>query len=177
MRSTGDLLRAERERRRLTVTQVADATKIKGDHIRAIEADEWGAFSAPVYVRGFVKTYARHLRLDVEAIAAQLDAELAGRGDFEERGLGGGALRRGPLDFVMLKLALLRWQVLFPLALGIALILSAWWAWNAWQRRPVSAPVLPATQRLHQPAPRPGSSAPLLPLPPATNGPVRVPGR
>jgi len=177
MRSTGDLLRAERERRRLTVAQVADATKIKGDHIRAIEADDWSAFSAPVYVRGFVKTYARHLRLDPEALAAQLDAELEGRDDFDERGLGSGSLRRGPLDFVMLKLALLRWQVLFPLALGIALLVAAWWAWNAWQRRPVNSPVIPASQRLYQPQPRPGAGSPLLPLPPATSGPVRAPGR
>jgi len=174
MRSTGDLLRAERERRRLTVSQVADATKIKGDHIRAIEADDWGAFSAPVYVRGFVKTYARHLRLDAEALATQLDAELEGRDDFDERGTGSGSLRSGPLDFVMLKLALLRWQVVFPLALGGALILAAWWAWDAWQRRPVNPPAVPATQRLYQPQPRPGSS---LPLPPATNAPVRTPGR
>lgn len=166
MRTTGDLLRTEREHRQLTVQEVADATNIKGDHIRAIEADEWGAFSAPVYVRGFVKTYARHLRLDAAAVAAQLEEELAGRDDFAERS-GSRSLRRGPLDFVMLKLALLRWQVLFPLALGAAVILTAWWAWNAWQRRPSTGPATVTGSRLH--VPRPASTPSILPLPPATN--------
>ena len=84
MPSTGDRLRTERERRKLTVSQVAEATNIKADHVRAIEADDWGAFSAPVYVRGFVKTYARYLRLNDREVAAQLDEELAGRTDFRE---------------------------------------------------------------------------------------------
>jgi len=174
MRTTGDLLRTERERRRLTVHEVAEATNIKGDHIRAIEADDWGTFSAPVYVRGFVKTYARHLRLDPMAVAAQLEEELAGRDDFEERS-GSRTLRRGPLDFVMLKLALLRWQVLFPLALGAAVILTAWWAWTTWQRRPVPSPVTITGNRLH--SPRLPAAPSVLPLPSATNLAPRSAGR
>lgn len=175
MRSTGDLLRAERERRRLTIAQVADATKIKGDHIRAIEAGHWATFSAPVYVRGFAKTYARHLRLDPDAIVAQLDAELEGRDDFADGGPGSRTLRRGPLDFIMMKLALLRWQVLFPLALGVAVLLAAWRAWTSWQHRPATAPAAPTAPRLYQPRTTPGPAQ--LPLPSTSNGPVRIPAR
>lgn len=174
MRTTGDLLRTERERRRLTVHQVAEATKIKGDHIRAIESDDWGAFSALVYVRGFVKTYARHLRLDDAAIAAQLDQELEGRDDFADAP-GSRTLRQGPLDWIMMKLALLRWQILFPLGLGVALILAAWWAWNAWQRRPAPAAAPMPAHRLYQPRSGPGTG--ILPLPSATNPPTRGSGR
>ena len=47
----------EREEQTLTVYQVSDITKIKTDHVRAIEEGLRG-FPAPVYVRGFVRTYA-----------------------------------------------------------------------------------------------------------------------
>lgn len=168
MPSTGDRLRTERERRKLTVSQVAEATNIKADHVRAIEADDWGAFSAPVYVRGFVKTYARYLRLNDREVAEQLDEELAGRTDFREaRGPGG--LRRGPLDFLMMKLALVRWQILFPILLGLAVIAVAGWGWKSWQTRPqVTEPVV--APRLYQPKVDtvPGT----LPVPPPTNAPA-----
>ena len=176
MRSTGDLLRTERERRRQTIQQVAEATKIKGDHIRAIEKDNWGAFAARVYVRGFVKTYARHLRLDEAALALQLEEELAGHEEFADRG-GSRSLRRGPLDFIMMKLALLRWQILFPLVLGAAVVLTAWWAWNAWQRRPIAVPATITGNRLHSPRSTASPASLPLPLPSITNAPVRVPGR
>jgi cytoskeletal protein RodZ len=174
MPSTGDLLRAERERRRLTVPQAADATNIKADHIRAIEAGEWSVFPAPVYVRGFVKTYARFLHLNEAEIAFQLGEEMAGRGDFEPDS-GSGSLRRGPLDFVMMKLALVRWQVLFPLALGIGVLLAAWWGWKFWQRRPPTVPASELRNHLYQPRSTP--SPQLLPLPALTNPPAKSSGK
>jgi len=173
MPSTGDRLRAERELRELTVQQAAEATNIKSDHIRAIEADDWGAFAAPIYVRGFVKTYARHLRLNDKEIVAQLDDELAGRTDFRETRRSGG-LRRGPLDFVMMKLALVRWQILFPLGLGLAVFGAAWWGWKSWQNRTLATQPVVAP-RLYQP--RTDSRSGTLPLPPATNASGAVPRR
>jgi hypothetical protein len=58
MPSVAEQLRAARERQKRTVHEVADATNIKADHIRALEAGEWKVFSAPVYIRGFTRTYA-----------------------------------------------------------------------------------------------------------------------
>ncbi len=167
MPSTGDRLRLERERRQLTVRQAADDTNIKADHIRAIEAGDWNVFAAPVYIRGFVRTYARHLRLDDREVVAQLDEELAGRNDLRETG-GPGGLRRGPLDFLMMRLALVRWQVLFPLGLGLAVVLVAWWGWKHWQDRPAPGPAEVAP-RLYQPRIDPLPAT--LPLPPTTNPP------
>lgn len=167
MSSTGDRLRAERERRQLTISQAAEATNIKADHIRALESNEWDVFSAPVYVRGFVRTYARFLRLDDKTVVAQLDEELAGRGSYHEEYKAGG-LRRGPLDYLMMKLALLRWQVLFPLLLGIALIGGGYWAWQNWRMNP-SATQTVVTPRLYTPATN--SQSNVLPLPPITNTP------
>ncbi len=166
MPSTGDRLRTEREHRKITIPQAAEATNIKADHIRAIEADDWDVFSAPVYVRGFVKTYARYLRLDDKEVVQQLDEEIAGRGERKPSGHVAG-LRRGPLDFLMLQLALIRWQILFPVLLGAALIAAAWWGWNAWQHQPADTTAPTVSPRLY----RPGSSSlpGTLPLPPVTN--------
>jgi cytoskeletal protein RodZ len=77
MPTVGDQLKAAREAQRLTVTQVADMTKIRSDHIRAIDSGNYDVFSAPVYIRGFVRTYATALKLDTNLILAQLNAELA----------------------------------------------------------------------------------------------------
>ncbi|HRI14538.1 MAG TPA: helix-turn-helix domain-containing protein, partial [Verrucomicrobiota bacterium] len=165
MPSTGDRLRSEREHRKLTLSEAAEATKIKGDHLRAIEAGDWAVFTAPVYVRGFVKTYARYLRVDEHEIVTQLDEELAGRGSFAEGG-GSQGLRRGPLDAVMLKLALVRWQILFPALLGLTLIVVAVWAWKAWKQQPPATMNMPPA-RLYQP--RTSALSATLPLPPTTN--------
>jgi cytoskeletal protein RodZ len=80
MATVGEQLKAAREAQRLTVTQVADMTKIRSDHLRAIDAGNYDVFSAPVYIRGFVRTYAQALKLDTAVILAQLNAELAESG-------------------------------------------------------------------------------------------------
>ena len=80
MATVGEQLKAAREAQRLTVTQVADMTKIRSDHIRAIDQSNYDVFSAPVYIRGFVRTYAMALKLDTTIILAQLNQELAESG-------------------------------------------------------------------------------------------------
>jgi hypothetical protein len=45
--------------------QVVEITKIRTDHLRALEAGNYDVFSAPVYIRGFVRGYAKLLKLDV----------------------------------------------------------------------------------------------------------------
>jgi cytoskeletal protein RodZ len=81
MATVGEQLKAAREAQKLTVTQVADLTKIRSDHIRAIDQGNYDVFSAPVYIRGFVRTYATALKLDTTVIMAQLNRELAESGD------------------------------------------------------------------------------------------------
>src|SRR5262245_434106 len=77
MPMVGEQLRQAREQRKLSVHEVAEATKIKTDHIRALESGRYEAFSAPVYIRGFVRGYATYLRLNMPEILSQLDSELA----------------------------------------------------------------------------------------------------
>ena len=76
MSTVAEKLRQAREAQNLTVHQVADVTKIRTDHIRALEQGNFNVFSAPVYIRGFVRTYATLLKLDVPETMAALEAEL-----------------------------------------------------------------------------------------------------
>ena len=55
--------------------QVAEITKIRTDHIRALEAGDFQTFSAPVYIRGFTRTYARALKMDEGHLLAELETE------------------------------------------------------------------------------------------------------
>jgi cytoskeleton protein RodZ len=97
-------LRQAREAQSLTIHQVAEATKIRTDHIRALEAGNFNVFSAPVYIKGSVKNYAAMLKLDVPQIMAALNDELSQSEKFHEPP----PLTdepRGAMDFITLQLS------------------------------------------------------------------------
>jgi cytoskeletal protein RodZ len=104
MSTVAEKLRQARESQNLTIHQVADVTKIRTDHIRALEEGNFDVFSAPVYIRGFVRTYSTLLKMDVPQTMAALDAELGRTEKFSEPP----PLteqKKGPLDFLMLQLS------------------------------------------------------------------------
>src|SRR5882762_932289 len=84
MATVSEQLRRAREQQNLDIYQVAEITKIKTDHVRALESGNFDTFSAPVYIRGFVRTYATMLKLDVRELLAELDAELGRSERFAE---------------------------------------------------------------------------------------------
>src|SRR5688500_5710753 len=121
MPTVAELLREAREEQKLNIYQIAEITKIKTYHIRALEAGQYDAFSAPVYIRGFVRTYAKALKLDVTKVSAALDSELPRTERFSEPPSFG--TRQGDaLDFVMLQLSKLNWRVMGP-GLGVGVVL------------------------------------------------------
>ena len=74
-RDFGKYLRSERELRQVPLAEVAEATKIPQRTLEQLEAGEWEALPAEVFVRGFVRSYARHLGLpDGEATARYTQA-------------------------------------------------------------------------------------------------------
>ncbi len=138
--SVGEQLRQARETRRLTVSQVADATKIKSDHIIALEEGDFSPFSAPVYIRGHTKSLARHYKLDVPNVLLDLDAELALTKEFSEPP----SLiprEKGILDWVTLQLSKLNLRLLLPLIVVAAVIALAVWAYTAWRRHQSADPL------------------------------------
>ncbi|MDR3606071.1 MAG: helix-turn-helix domain-containing protein [Oligoflexia bacterium] len=60
----GQYLRRERERRGLTIEQVASATKIGIRTLHALESDHYAELPAKPFIRGFVISYARFIGLD-----------------------------------------------------------------------------------------------------------------
>ena len=71
MASVGEQLRTAREKQGLSIPQVVEQTKLRSDHVRALEEGNYDVFAAPVYVRGFVRSYASLLRLEVSSVLAE----------------------------------------------------------------------------------------------------------
>ena len=72
----GERFRAAREARGITLSQVADQIRIRSVYLAAIEEEKWSTIGAPVYVRGFLRTYARFLGLDPEGAVAAFNRTL-----------------------------------------------------------------------------------------------------
>ncbi len=72
----GAELRNARVQRGLTIEQVAQDTRISARFLRALEEDDFEALPAPVYVRGFLRSYANYLRIDSQPLLDELNAEL-----------------------------------------------------------------------------------------------------
>lgn len=74
----GAALQAAREARELSVPQVADQLKLSSAAVTALEANDWERLPAPVFVRGYVRAYARLVALDDEEL---LDGGSGATGD------------------------------------------------------------------------------------------------
>jgi cytoskeletal protein RodZ len=83
----GSTLRNARVQRGLTIDQVAQDTRISARFLEALEAEMFDQLPAPVYVRGFLRSYANYLRVDPQPL-------------LEELAVTGGASLAGPDAFV-----------------------------------------------------------------------------
>jgi cytoskeleton protein RodZ len=65
----GATLREARTRRKLDLSEVEAAIKIRVRFLQAIENEEWDALPGGAYTRGFIRTYANYLGLDGDRLA------------------------------------------------------------------------------------------------------------
>lgn len=70
--TVGQQLRHARTERKLSVAHVTAATKIQPWVLEALESDRLPELMSPVYVKGFLSTYARFLKLDPAPLVAGL---------------------------------------------------------------------------------------------------------
>jgi transcriptional regulator with XRE-family HTH domain len=70
----GETLRRAREARRLSLTDAERLTKIRAAYLAALEEERFSALPPRPFAKGFLRTYARLLGLEVEALAAAFDA-------------------------------------------------------------------------------------------------------
>ena len=165
MPTVGEQLRSAREARTLDIYQVAEVTKIRTDHLRALEAGDYNLFAAPVYIRGFTRTYAGLLKLDVPKIMSDLNQELAQIEKFQTTPAHGSA--RGPLDVLVLGLARLNWRQLGIAGAILVLVILGLVAFGPRKKPSATNPLIQLGPGLYQS--KPGGE--LLPLP--TNAPQR----
>jgi len=125
MSTVAQQLRQAREAKNLTVEQVVEITKIRTDHLRALEEGNFDVFSAPVYIRGFVRTYSTLLKLDVPQMMA------ARRTSWFRPALADRP--RGVLDFLMLQLSKVDWPkglIVLGAVVVLVVVFSAWISWR-----------------------------------------------
>ena len=72
----GQKLEEARNRKGISLREASESTKIRGDYLSAFESSSFDINLPEVYLRGFVRLYARFLDLDQDAVLADLDLEL-----------------------------------------------------------------------------------------------------
>lgn len=89
--SVGELLKVTREAKNLTLSEVHQNTRMSLPVLKALEQDDFTSFESEIYLKGFLKSYAKYLGLDAEELARRLDGQrgsaASSRGttwDFEE---------------------------------------------------------------------------------------------
>lgn len=60
----GSLLKNEREEKGLSIDHLARITRLRRHYIEALEGETWRELPAPVYVKGFIRSYARGVGFD-----------------------------------------------------------------------------------------------------------------
>ena len=73
MNGLGERLKKEREMRGVSLDEIAKATRIHKKFLSALEANDFDALPAPVFVAGFLRSYASHLGLDADSLVADYD--------------------------------------------------------------------------------------------------------
>lgn len=68
----GRALAEARTRRNQTVVEIAQQLKLSASQVVALEADDYSKLPGPVFVRGFIRNYARLMDLDSETLIAGL---------------------------------------------------------------------------------------------------------
>ena len=171
----GAQLRAVREQLGLSVGDVAQRLKFAPRQIEALESDNQAALPSLTFVRGFVRSYAKLLGLDADALVASLersvarDADSAGPSTVQLQ-----SLTATPQRFPTRSPTSSGWPWMLAMLFAVlglgGFALYQWQAPDALTKAPANAPVAvplpipaPAAAPATDPAPAPG-----MPAAPAT---------
>jgi cytoskeleton protein RodZ len=69
----GEHLKREREMRGVSLEEIAAATRINTRFLEAIESERWDQLPGGVFNRGFIRSVARYLGMDEDALVAEYD--------------------------------------------------------------------------------------------------------
>src|SRR5215208_606703 len=71
MDSVGQYLRKHRENKRMSIEEVSRATRVPSTSVERIEADRFDELPGEVFVRGFLKSYARAVGVAADDVLAR----------------------------------------------------------------------------------------------------------
>ncbi len=76
MESLGEYLKREREFRKISLQEISQKTKIREKILRDLEGGQIDSIESPVFVKGYLKAYARYVGLDPEDVVLRYEASL-----------------------------------------------------------------------------------------------------
>lgn len=78
MESLGTIFKEIREKNGITLEEIENTTKIRTKYLKAIENDKFDEIPGKVYAKGFVKSYAKYLKIDQEPVIIEMIEEAFG---------------------------------------------------------------------------------------------------
>ena len=70
MLTVGEILRNNREKQNIQLSEVEKHIKIRSKFLQAIEENNWNSFSSKIYITGIIKNYSNYLHLEDKKILA-----------------------------------------------------------------------------------------------------------
>jgi cytoskeletal protein RodZ len=74
METVGQYLRRSREAKQMSIEEIARSTRVPMSSVERIESDQFDELPGEVFVRGFLKSYARSLGLSCDDVLARYTA-------------------------------------------------------------------------------------------------------
>lgn len=118
----GAVLRVTREARGLSVADVAQAIRFGVRQIDALECDDYSGFPSTTLLRGFIRSYAKFLKIDAESLLVLLEPAMPTAADVRPPDNFGAAEQPGWLPNMKAKLLLAGLLVLIVLAVVLRFI-------------------------------------------------------
>lgn len=171
--SLGSYLRQERERRQVSLQDIASATKIQLKFLEALENDAYDQLPAAPFVVGFLRAYAQYIALDPEKILAAYRSLQHAPAPVEEGGTPVGTPEPSRPRLVLVRLG----AFAVVLGLGLGLVVYAFRRDRAVQPSTASFPVPPQATLDTSPKPvlPPSPSLPRAEAPAPLPAPVTSP--
>jgi len=157
MGELGELLRKTREAKGLSLAQVEEATKIRSVYLQALEEEDDDCLPPPVYVKGFLRNYARYLDLDPQQVLSLYQ---------ESEATTPATPAQVMLDEPLEPLTLRRWWPAWVVLLVIAVVVAVWWGYQRYYG------TVPVAQARATPTPTCVPSSPTPEPPTATPSPT-----
>lgn len=77
MQTIGERLEEARKRKGISIREAAETTKIRSDYLQKFEANSFDVDLPPLYLKGFLRAYARFLELDPERLLSDFNSIVA----------------------------------------------------------------------------------------------------